>query len=377
MSTICELWKFCDTISTIIARTMRSPRNRFATRPTLREVADRAGVAVSTASRALNRGSVSDSLRTRVIAAASELGYRPHSLALSLRTGATKTVGFLVSDIANPILGRMVRGAASYVDAGGYGLLLAVSDGYVERERSLVRMMYERRVDGLILSCSDESDVRLAEIVRELEIPVVLLDRELPVTRAHRVLVDHRQGIVEAVDHLAKLGHRRIGFIGGTLVIRPGRERLQAFKAATTLHGFWDEQLVRLGPLTPEFGRAAAAVLLSAPERPTALIATDNRQSTGALVAIVEGGHEMAADISFVGCGDVEALALHNPPITILNRPVEELGIEAAKLLLASLATPTTDPLDRPVTRVLSSHLLIRRSTDFPRPAVQTARAIS
>ena len=333
-------------------------------------------MAVSTASRALNRGSVSDSLRTRVMAAASELGYRPHSLALSLRTGATKTVGFLVSDIANPIFGRMVRGAASYVDAGGYGLLLAVSDGYVERERSLVRMMYERRVDGLILSCSDESDVRLAEIVRELEIPVVLLDRELPVARAHRVLVDHRQGIVEAVDHLAKLGHRRIGFIGGTVVIRPGRERFQAFKAATTLHGSWDEQLVRLGPLTPEFGRAAAAMLLSAPEPPTALIATDNRQSTGALVAIMEGGHQMPGDISLVGCGDVEALALHNPPITILNRPVEELGIEAAKLLLASLATATTDPIDRPVTRLLSSHLLIRRSTDFPRPAVQAARAI-
>jgi LacI family transcriptional regulator len=354
---------------------MRSSRNRFASRPTLREVAERAGVAVSTASRALNGGSVSDALRTRVVAAAGELEYRPHSQALSLRTGATKTVGFLVSDIANPILGRIVRGAVSYVDAGGYGLLLAVSDGYVERERSLVRMMYERRVDGLILSCSDESDVRLGEIVRELEIPVVLLDRELPVPRAHRVLVDHRQGIVEAVDHLAKLGHRRIGFIGGTLVIRPGRNRYEAFKAATTLHGFWDEDLVQLGPLTPDFGRAAATMLLSAPEPPTALIATDNRQSTGVLVAIQQNGFRMPGQISFVGCGDVEALALHNPPVTILNRPVEEMGIEAAKLLLASLATATTDPIDRPVTRVLSSHLLIRRSTDLVRPAIQTARA--
>jgi len=311
-----------------------------------------------------------------VLAAAGELGYRPHSQALSLRTGATKTVGFLVSDIANPILGRMVRGAASYVDAGGYGLLLAVSEGYVERERSLVRMMYERRVDGLILSCSDASDLRLAEIVRELEIPVVLLDRELPVAWAHRVLVDHRQGIVEAVDHLATLGHRRIGFVGGTLVIRPGRERHQAFKAATVLHGLWDEQLVQLGPLTPEFGRLGAATLLSAPDPPTALIATDNRQSTGVLLALVGSGLQMPDDISFVGCGDVEALALHNPPITILNRPVEELGAEAAKLLLASLATATTDPIDRPVTRVLGSHLLIRKSTDFPRRAMRTAGAI-
>ena len=114
MSTIRRLWKFCDTISTIIARTMRSPRNRFATRHTLREVAERAGVAVSTASRALNRGSVSDSLRTRVMAAASELGYQPHSLALSLRTGATKTVGFLVSDAGSYLSGQRIE-----VDGGG------------------------------------------------------------------------------------------------------------------------------------------------------------------------------------------------------------------------------------------------------------------
>jgi DNA-binding LacI/PurR family transcriptional regulator len=107
------------------------------------------------------------------------------------------------------------------------------------------------------------------------------------------------------------------------------------------------------------------------------LVATDNRQSTGALVAILEGGFQMPGHLSFVGCGDVEALALHNPPITILNRPVEEMGIEAAKLLLASLATATTDPIDRPVTRILGSHLLIRRSTDFAPPAIQTARAIS
>jgi LacI family transcriptional regulator len=106
------------------------------------------------------------------------------------------------------------------------------------------------------------------------------------------------------------------------------------------------------------------------------LAATDNRQSTRALLAIAENGFQMPAHISFVGCGDVEALALHNPPITILNRPVEEMGAEAAKLLLASLATATTDPIDRPVTRVLGSHLLIRRSTDFPRPARQTAGSI-
>ena len=97
------------------------------------------------------------------------------------------------------------------------------------------------------------------------------------------------------------------------------------------------------------------------------VIATDNRQSTGALVAIRESGFQMPADVSFVGCGDVEALALHNPPITIVDRPLEEMGMEAAKLLLASLAP--VDSIDRPVTRTFDGRFVARGSTASPSPS--------
>jgi LacI family transcriptional regulator len=334
-------------------------------RATLRDVAERAGVGIATASRALNGGSISEALRDRVRAAAEDLGYQPHRLAMGLRTGATKTVGFVVSDVANPVLGRTAQGAVSYLDAAGYTMMLAVSDGYVERERSLIRMMHERRADGLILSCSDETDPRLAAVVSQLDIPVVLLDRELPVSRVHRLLVNHRQGLIQAVEYLFKLGHRRVGYVGGPSVVRPSRERYEAFETAARAHGIWDERLVALGPLTAEAGREATISLMTAPPAPTALIVADNRRAIGALRAIHDLGLDLPRDLSLVALsGDVDALALHNPPITIVDRPLEEMGMEAAKLLLASLAP--IDAIDRPVTRTFDGRLLIRGSTAPP-----------
>jgi LacI family transcriptional regulator len=328
-------------------------------------VAERAGVGLATASRALNDGSISEALRQRVMAAAKDLGYHPHRLALGLRTGATKTVGFLVSDVANPVLGLTAQGAVSYLDAAGYTMMLAVSDGYVERERALIRMMYERRADGLILSCSDETDPRLAAVVSQLDIPVVLLDRELPVPYVHRLLVNHRQGVIQAVEHLVKLGHRRIAYIGGPSVVRPSRERYDAYKAAATLHGIWDERLVTLGPLTAESGRESAIDLLAGSPQPTALIVADNRRAVGVLRALHDRGLDIPRDLSLVALsGDVDALALHNPAITIVDRPLEEMGREAAKLLLASLAPE--DALDRPVTRTFDGQFLVRGSTAPP-----------
>lgn len=351
--------------SKITARSSGLRMNRALSRPTLRDVADRAGVGIATASRALNGGSTSEALRQRVTGAAEDLGYHPHRLALGLRTGATKSVGFVVSDIANPVLGRTAQGAVSYLDAAGYTMMLAVSDAHVERERSLIRMMYERRVDGLILSCSDETDPRLSAIVSQLDIPVVLLDRELPVPRIHRLLVNHRQGLREAVEHLVKLGHRRVAYIGGPPVVRPSRERYEAYRAAATARGVWDERLVALGPLTTEAGREAAIDLMTGSPAPTALIVADNRRAIGTLRAIHDRGLDIPRDLSLVALsGDVDALALHNPPITIVDRPLEEMGMEAAKLVLASLAP--VDAIDRPVTRTFDGRLLLRGSTAPP-----------
>lgn len=339
-----------------------------ATRATLREVSARADVALSTASRVLNNGSASPELRERVLAAAEAIGYRPHALARSLRTGATGTVAFLVPDIANPLFGYIARGAAARFGAAGYSMLLAISDGRPERERSLIETMASRQVDGFLLSCTDETDAGLSELLSSLRVPIVLLDRELPVPGAHRVLIEHRRGIVEAVAHLAELGHRRIAYVGGAAIVRPGRERLAGFIAGMAERLPEAEPIVRLGSFGHDFGRTEALRLFADTAPPTAIISGGNQVSTGVLEAVREAGKDIPSELSFVGCDDIDALVLNNPPMTVVSRSVEEMGSEAADLLLAALHGEVSEP----TTRVIYSRLVVRGSTR--RPAEATGR---
>ncbi|MBF6606088.1 MAG: LacI family DNA-binding transcriptional regulator [Chloroflexi bacterium] len=339
-------------------------------RPTLREVAARADVALSTASRVLNNGSASPELRERVLAAAEAVGYRPHALARSLRTGATRTVAFLVPDIANPLFGYIARGAAARFGAAGYSMLLAISDGRPERERSLIETMASRQVDGFLLSCTDEADAGLIELLSSMRVPIVLLDRELPVSGAHRVLIEHRRGLIEAVAHLAELGHRRIAYIGGDTIVRPGRERLAGYLAGMAQHLSTAEPAVRLGSSGHEFGRREALRLFADTTPPTAIISGGNQISTGVLQAVREAGKDIPSDLSFVGCDDIDALVLNNPPMTVVSRSVEEIGSEAADLLLGALRGEVTEP----TTRVIHSRLVVRGSTRRPTDAPGSTR---
>lgn len=334
----------------------------FAGRPTLREVAARAGVALSTASRILNDGSASAELRERVLEAAEEIGYRPHALARSLRTGASRTVAFLVPDIANPLFGHIARGAAEVFGAAGYSMLLAISDGRSERERTLVAAMASRQVDGFVLSCSSEKDAALIDLLSAMPEPIVLLDRELPVAAAHRVLIEHRRGIEEAVAHLAELGHTRIAYIGGGVDVRPGRERMAGLELGMAQYLPGVVPLVRIGRLDHEFGRREALRLFADADPPTAIISGGNQLSTGVLEAVREAGLDIPGDLSFVGCDDIDALVLNNPPMTVVSRSVEEMGSEAAELLVGAMSKEVTEPM----TRVIYSRLVVRGSTRRP-----------
>jgi LacI family transcriptional regulator len=340
----------------------RNGIDSLAPRATLKDVADRAGVALSTASRVLNEGLGRPEVRARVQTAARETGYRPHALARSLRTGATMTIGFVVPDIANPLYGEMAKGAAAVLGPLGYSIMLAISDGVADRERRLVETLLDRRVDGLIVSCSDEGDGRMVEVLSSVAGPLVLLDRDLQIAGAHRVLTEHRGGVKEAVKHLVELGHRRIAYVGASEDVRPARERLAGFREGASELGVLDERLVRLGDFSFEFGRHEMLRLQSTPDV-TAVVAGGNQLSTGVLAALREAGRSIPDDISFVGCDDIDALALNNPPIDVIGRSIEELGAEAGRLVASGLADVTAAP----VTHVVYSHLIVRRSSARPR----------
>jgi LacI family transcriptional regulator len=251
-------------------------------RPDMKEVADRAGVAVSSVSRVLsNHPDVSERMRSRVMTAVTELGYVPDILAQSLRRQATMTVGFAIGDISNPLFAEMVKAAEVRLRASGYSMLLTNSEGDPALDAAHIRLLAARRVDGMIVSIADEHHPETLSALRRLDIPFVVLDRDVSLP-CGRVLVDHRSGMKTAVNHLLDLGHRRIALISDPAV-RPGAERRLALKeiyAERKLPPTYEDVP---GKFSVESGERLTTALLARPDPPTAIIAGGNQLMVGAL----------------------------------------------------------------------------------------------
>ena len=279
----------------------------------LREVADRAGVAMSSVSRVLSgHPDVSPAMRTRVMAVVQELDYEPNLLASSLRRGSTMTVAAAVQDISSPPVAEMVLGAETHLREAGYALLLTSSAGSSERDAEHIGMFRRRRVDGLLISlAADAGPAALAQIER-LRAPFVLIDGELPdVPEASAVLCDHDAGMRRVAEHLHGLGHRRVALVDGPIDARPPRERARGFDAACRRLGI---QPVRLTDgHAGDDGRDATMRVLSAPPRPTAIIAGCHRLLPGVLRGIRAHGLRIPGDVSLVAFDDVPMLESRGP----------------------------------------------------------------
>ncbi len=328
----------------------------------MREVAEKAGVAMSSVSRVLSdHPDVSPAMRTRVLAAVDELGYEPDLLAQSLRRRETLTVGFVVGDISNPLFAEIVMGVESTLHANGFAMLLTNSLGDPALEAAHIGLLSQRRVDGLIISVLDEAHPETIGRLRELEIPIIVLDRNMPVPAVSRVLSDHRSGMQAAVLHLLDLGHRNIALILGP-VVRPTLERRAGFEQAFAVRDLPPTYSVHQGSFAVEHGARAMQEILALPDRPTAVIAGGNQLMLGALRVISDRGIELGTELSFVGCDDVAITDLYQPPIAVIRRDNVGVGRAAAGLLLARLRDGA-EPSD------------IELSTEFvPRPSCGPVR---
>jgi len=304
----------------------------------MREVAERAGVAMSSVSRVLSgHPDVSPAMSEKVMAAVAELDYQPDILAQSLRRRETLSVGFVVGDISNPLLAEIVVGVESTLHTNGYSMLLTNSLGDPLLEAAHIALLSHRRVDGLVISVLDETHPEALGRLAELDIPVVVLDRNLtPEIPVSRVLSDHRSGMKAAGLHLLDLGHRRIALIGGGGV-RPALERRVGLEEAFAARGLPPTFTIDGGTFAVEHGAASMRALLDRPEPPTAVIAGGNQVMLGALRVVSERGVTLGRDLSFVGCDDVAITELFQTGVAVVRRDNFAMGRTAAELLLARM----------------------------------------
>ena len=306
---------------------------------TVKEVAQAAGVSQATAARALGGyGYVSPHARRSIEQAARKLGYRTHAVAQALASNVTHTVGLVVGDIENPFFAAAARGLSDVLEQEGYTILFANSDEDLEREQRLVETFRSRRVDGLAIAPSVSTANRhLAELVAA-DVPLVLFDRPVRGVKADVVMVDNKRGAQTAVEHLLRLGHRRVGIVSDAPEIASSAERIQGYRTALASAGFpVDERLIALTGSSRDDGYRAAKALFRARTPPSAVFTANNLMSVGTLLALRELGLRIPDDVALVGFDDLEWTTLIEPPLTVVRQPVQEIGRQAAERLLARM----------------------------------------
>jgi len=303
-------------------------------------VASLAGVSTATAARALGGyGAVSPGVRERVHAAATKLGYRRNSLARSMITGTTHTIGLVVADIENPFFARAARGVADVAHRAGYEVLLVNSDEDPLIERAATRTLFEKRVDGLIIApASLEGSHHIADFAGR-GTPVVLIDRIIPGIDADAVIVDNEFAARHAVEHLTGLGHTRIALLTSQGLIHTNQTRLRGYLEGLAAAGVEaDDDLVRLTPYTREAAARETFAVLQLADPATAIFTTDNLMSLGAVDGIQRAGLRVPEEVSIVGFDDLEWTTIIRPALTVVAQPVYELGATAATRLLERIA---------------------------------------
>jgi LacI family transcriptional regulator len=322
-------------------------------------VADRAGVHPATASRALNPalpGRIAAETTRRVEAAARELGYTPDPAARSLRTRRSGLVGVVVPDIGNPVIPPIIRGVEETLWEAGVACLLADTDNDPERERALIAQLRARRCDGLIVATATRTDATVAALAVD-EVPTVLVTRDIDAGTLPLVAGDDAMGVRAAVAHLRELGHVRIAHVTGPTDLSTTARRVVAFRAAmpdaetVVVHG---------AAFTIPAGREATERLLREHPDTTAILAGNDMIALGAYEALASAGLRCPDDISVAGHNDMLLVANVQPPLTTVAIPQEEIGVQAARMLLARLDGAEADRAEH---RLLPTRLVVRAST--------------
>jgi LacI family transcriptional regulator len=320
--------------------------------------------------------SVDPELAKRVWKAVDDVGYVPNTQARALVSGRSRILGLIVSEITNPFFPELVQEFENLAVAQGYEVMIGSTNYNTERTESLIRRMLQRSVDGVaVMTFGIEEE--LVHTLVDHGFPLVFVDAgpELPNVRVLKV--SYNDGIREAVQHLAALGHRQIAFISGPLQMRTAAIRRDAFRNAMAELGLTVAAASMVeGKHTLESGKAAMEQLMKTPGLPTAVVCSNDMTAIGVLHALDETTHQVPKDISVVGFDDIHLAQFMLPPLTTVQMSCRDLATAAVEALRAGIESdhPRFAQREWPI----QTRLVVRRSTDFPRgslPAQSKAAA--
>jgi LacI family transcriptional regulator len=335
-------------------------------------VASRAGVSIATVSRAVNGISTVDpELARRVWKAVEEVGYLPNTQARALVSGRSRMLGLIVSEITNPFFPELVQEFENLAVAQGYEVLIGSTNYDPGRTESLIKRMLQRNVDGVaVMTFGIEED--LVQKLVDRGFPLVFVDAGPQLENIRVLKVNYGEGIRQAVQHLAALGHRQIGFISGPLRLRSAVARRDAFiKAMRELGLKVPRQHLVEGDHTMEGGFAAMEKLTALSALPTAVLCSNDMTAIGVLHALYRTTHRVPDDISVVGFDDIHLAQFMLPPLTTVQMSCKELAVAAVDALRAGIEL--NHPKAKQTEWQITTRLVVRQSTAFPRgtlPAV-------
>lgn len=327
---------------------------------TIHDVAEEAGVSVATVSHVINDTRyVSPELTKNVEDAMEKLGYRRNSVARSLKTQKTHTIGLIVSDISNPFFSELLRGVENVSTAESYSLIISNTDETIEKEELYLDVLQQKQVDGFIIAPTGKTDGKLKGLFNR-DIPFVFVDRKIDNIAAPSVLSKNIAGSKKATSHLIEKDHTKIGVVSGLESVTTTRERIKGYKESLSQHGIsFNTCLVEKGNSQVQGGYEAAINLLEKDNSPTAIFSTNNLMTIGAMRAIKSKGIECPEEVALVGFDDFEWADIFEPTLTTVAQNPRKIGAKAANILF-SLINGKQD-FDSEVR--IATDLIIRDST--------------
>jgi LacI family transcriptional regulator len=354
------------TINSPVSDPTNKDPNRRPRAVSIRDVAKRAGVSIATVSRAVNRiPTVDTELAKRVWRAVDEVGYLPNTQARALVSGRSRMLGLVVSEITNPFFPELVQEFENLAVSQGYEVMIGSTNYESARTESLIRRMLQRNVDGVaVMTFGIEED--LVQKLVDREFPLVFVDAGPSLPNLRLLKVDYGEGIRQAVQHLAALGHRAIGFISGPLRLRSAVARRDAFlKSMDELGLNVPAEHMAEGDHTMEGGMAAMDRLTALSELPTAVLCSNDMTAIGVLHALFRTPYHVPQDISVVGYDDIHLAQFMLPPLTTVQMSCKELATAAVEALRAGIEKD--HPLSAKAEWQIPTRLVVRQSTTFPR----------